>query len=66
MSESEIKRLKEQIELETEAGKNALQGFRVVASHDVITHSMERMWEDIEKLERVAGREETRQFLSRL
>ena len=35
---SEIARLKQQIELECEAMRQAMDGFRVTASHDIINH----------------------------
>ncbi|HEX3642721.1 MAG TPA: hypothetical protein VHV10_15660 [Ktedonobacteraceae bacterium] len=63
---SEVARLKWQIELECESGKRALHGFTPVASHAAATASMERMWDDVEKLERIAGKEACKAFLKRL
>jgi hypothetical protein len=63
---SEVARLKKQIELESLAGKQALYGSAQVASHAAINASMERMWNDVEKLERIAGKEACKTFLKRL
>jgi hypothetical protein len=65
-SQSEVGRLKRQIEDGYHAGQLALHGFAQVASHDRITRSMERMWSGVEKLEKLAGKEATKAFLMKL
>jgi hypothetical protein len=62
-NQSEVGRLKQQIEDGYHAGQLAMHGFRAVASHEAITHSMERMWSGVEKLEQVAGKEACKAFL---
>lgn len=62
-NQSEVARLKQQIEDGYHAGQLALHGFKSVASHEAITHSMEGMWSGVEKLERVAGKEACKTFL---
>lgn len=65
-NQSEVARLKQEIEDGYQAGKLALHGFAQVASHEHATRSTERMWDDFEKLRRVAGEEEAEKFLRRL
>lgn len=65
-NQSEVARLKQQIEDGYHAGQLALHGFKSVASHEAITHSMEGMWSGVEKLERVAGKEACKTFLMEL
>jgi hypothetical protein len=62
-NQSEVARLKQDIEAGYQAGKLALHGFAEVASHERINRSMEGMWSGVEKLERVAGKEEAKRFL---
>jgi hypothetical protein len=63
---SEVTRLKQQIELEYTSGKRAMTGFSEGASHEAITRRMEGMWEATVRLEQIAGKEVTKQFLERL
>ena len=55
---SEVARLRRQIELECEAMKQALYGYAVVASHDVINHKYDNLGRYQEELEQHVGQEE--------
>ncbi len=52
---SEIARLKQQIELECEAMRLAMTGFRTTASHDIINHQFEQLGEHYEQLGALIG-----------
>ena len=55
---SEIARLKRQIELECEAMKQAMGGFRVTASHDIIQHQYNSIGNIQEQLAAIVGEKE--------
>ena len=55
---SEVARLRKQIELECEAMKQALYGYAIVASHDVINHKYDNLGRYQEELEQHMGKEE--------
>ena len=52
---SEIARLKQQIELECEAMRLAMTGFRTTASHEIIHHQFDRLGEHYEQLGELIG-----------
>jgi hypothetical protein len=52
---SEIARLMQQIELECEAMRLAMTGFRTTASHDIINHQFDRLGEHDEQLGALIG-----------
>jgi hypothetical protein len=52
---SEIARLKQQIQLECEAMRRAMTGFRTTASHDIINHQFDRLGEYYEQLGGLIG-----------
>ena len=55
---SEIARLREQIELECESMKLALNGYAVVASHKVIEQKYTALRQHHKALEQLVGKEE--------
>jgi hypothetical protein len=63
MATSEVARLREQYELEYQAGKRALKDPAIVAPHVFITHRMEQMWEQVQHLEQAVGREEAKRIV---
>jgi len=52
---SEVARLKKQIEMECEAMKLAMTGFRMAASHDIINHRYDQLGTHYERLEELIG-----------
>ena len=52
---SEVARLKKQIEMECEAMKLAMTGFRMTASHDIINHRYDQLGVHYEQLEEIIG-----------
>jgi hypothetical protein len=52
---SEMARLMQQIELECEAMRLAMTGFRTTASHDIINHQFDRLGEYYEQLGALIG-----------
>lgn len=52
---SDIARLKQQIELECEAMRLAITGFRMAASHDIINKQYEQLGEHCESLGKLIG-----------
>jgi len=54
---SEIARLKQQIELECEAMRLAMAGFRTTASHDIINHQFDQLGEHYEQLGELIGQQ---------
>ena len=59
MSKSEIARLRTQIALEYEAGRQALQGLTCgMARHDFITRKLERIEECHQRLAQLVGEEQ--------
>lgn len=63
MGESEVARIKRQIEDEYNAASQALHGSAVVAQHKIITARMERMGALHEQLKGLVGDEEANEFL---
>jgi hypothetical protein len=55
---SEVARLKRQIEQECDAMKQAMSGFRVTASHDIIHHQYDRIGTLQEQLAAIVGERE--------
>jgi hypothetical protein len=56
--QSDIARIREQYELEYQAGKRGLEGTAISASHRFITVRMENMWEHFQRLTTIAGQAE--------
>jgi len=54
---SEIARLKQQIELECEAMRLAITGFRTTASHDIINHRFDQLGEHYQQLNELIGQQ---------
>ena len=52
---SEVARLKKQIEMECEAMRLAMTGFRTTASHEIINHQFDRLGEQYEQLGELIG-----------
>jgi len=52
---SEVACLKKQIEMECEAMRLAMTGFRMVASHDIINHRYDQLGNHYERLEELIG-----------
>jgi len=52
---SEVARLKRQIEMECEAMKLAMTGFRMAASHDIINHRYDQLGVHYERLGELIG-----------
>jgi hypothetical protein len=55
---SEIVQLKRQIELECQSMKQALDGFRITASHDIIQHQYDCLGAIQEQLAAIVGEQE--------
>ncbi|BCL82181.1 hypothetical protein ccbrp13_46460 [Ktedonobacteria bacterium brp13] len=55
---SEVALLRRQIELECEAMKQAMEGFRVTASHDIIQHQYDSIGGIQEQLAAIVGEQE--------
>ena len=66
MPESEIACLRHQIDLEYEAAERALHGYAIAARHDFINTRMEQVWEHVQEIERVGGREAAKEVLLQL
>jgi hypothetical protein len=60
---SEVARLKQQIEVECEAMKLAMTGFRMTASHDVINRQYEQLGEYYESLGKLIGEKQAVEVL---
>ena len=60
---SEVARLKRQIEMECEAMRLAMTGFRMAASHDVINHQYEQLGEYYESLGKLIGEKQAVEVL---
>ena len=60
---SEVARLKQQIEMECEAMRLAMAGFRMAASHDVINHQYEQLGEHYESLGKLIGEKQAVEVL---
>jgi hypothetical protein len=56
-SVSEIGQLMQQIELECEAMRLAMMGFRTIASHDIINHQFDRLGEHYEQFGELIGQQ---------
>jgi len=54
---SEVARLKKQIEMECEAMRLAMTGFRTTASHEIINHQFDRLGEHYERLGELIGQQ---------
>ncbi len=52
---SEVARLKRQIEMECEAMRLAMTGFRMAASHDIINRQYDQLGEHYERLGKLIG-----------
>lgn len=52
---SEVAQMKQQIEMECEAMRLAIMGFRITASHDIINHQYEQLGEHYERLGKLIG-----------
>ncbi len=59
---SEIARLKQQITLECEAMRQAMDGFRVTSSHDIISHRYNSIGGLQEQLATIIGEKEAIQI----
>ncbi len=59
----EIARLMQQIEIECEAMKLAMTGFRRVASHDIINRQYEQLGEHYESLGKLIGEKQAIEVL---
>ena len=59
---SEIARLRRQIELECEAMRQAMDGFRATASHDIINHRYNSIGDLQEQLAAIIGEKEAIQI----
>jgi hypothetical protein len=60
---SEVACLREQYELEYQAGKRALEDLATVASHAFINQRMGGMWDQLRNIERAVGRDEARRII---
>ena len=60
---SEVARIRRQIELECGAMRQALSGYAVVASHQVIEQKYNALGKHQEALERLVGKEEASAFI---
>lgn len=60
---SEVARLMQQIELECEAMKRAMEGFAIVASHQAITARYDRLGRQQAQLEKYVGAEEANRLV---
>jgi hypothetical protein len=63
MAESEVARLRQQIELEYQAAKRGLEGMAMVARHQFITRHMENMWNQFERLAKEVGQAEAHRIV---
>ena len=57
MSQSEVARLRAQIEAECIAMKQVFQGFAITASHDIINHRYDQLGLYQNRLERLVGQQ---------
>lgn len=60
---SEVARLMQQIEMECEAMKRAMEGFAVMASHKAITARYDRLGRHQAQLEKYVGAEEANRLV---
>lgn len=60
---SEVARLKQQIEMECEAMRLAILGFRMTASHDVINRQYDQLGEHYESLGKLIGEQKAVEVL---
>jgi hypothetical protein len=60
---SELVRLKQQIEMECEAMRLAMTGFRMTAPHDVINHQYEQLGQHYESLGKLIGEKQAVEVL---
>jgi hypothetical protein len=60
---SEVARLREQYELEYQAGKRGLSDPAIVAPHQFITRRMELMWEQLQRIRQEVGQEEAKRIV---
>lgn len=63
MPESEVARLRRQIELECQAMKLALEGYAAVSNHKVINHRYKMLGEYQEQLEPLVGEQEAQRIV---
>ena len=62
-NKSEVARLRQQYELEYQAGRRALHDPAIVASHPFIERRMELMWEQMQRLEQAVGRDAAKRIV---
>jgi hypothetical protein len=60
---SEVARLKRQIEVECEAMRLAMTGFRMTASHDIINRQYEQLGQHYERLGKLIGEKQAVEVL---
>lgn len=60
---SEVARLRQQIELECEAMRQALYGYAIVSSHDIIEQKYKSLGKYQEDLEQHVGEEEAKKIV---
>ncbi len=58
MAQSEVARLMQQIELECQSLKLALEGYAVVSNHDTINHKYNALGDYQEQLQSLVGEQE--------
>ncbi len=63
MIQSEVMQLREQYDLEYQAGKRALEDPAIVAPHRYINKRMEMMWVQMRRIEQEVGREEAKRIV---
>jgi hypothetical protein len=64
MSQSEVARIRAQIELECEAMERGFRGFAIVARHDFINHKLSKIGVYQEQLEQLVGEDEARKVVA--
>ncbi len=64
MPESEVARIRRQIELECEAMERGFRGFAIVARHDFINHKLGKIGACQEQLEVLVGEDEARKIMA--
>jgi hypothetical protein len=64
MPESEVARIRRQIELECEAMERGFRGFAIVARHDFINHKLSKIGACQEQLEQLVGEDEARKVVA--
>jgi hypothetical protein len=64
MSQSEVARIRAQIELECEAMERGFRGFAITARHDFINHRLSQIGACQEQLEQLVGEDEARKVVA--